>query len=303
MGKRILITGATGFVGSYMLEQLAETNHSVSAISHSANNINGIEQVFAWQEIENIEGPFDCVLHFAGLAHDTKNELVEQAYFDVNVGLTEKLLSQLDKWQTKKFVYLSSIKAMVDSFAEETINENYSCQPTHVYGKSKLAAEKVINDASIKANKYILRPVLIYGPGQKGNLQMLENLADWHIPSPLKKWQNKRSLLYIGNLWECINTIIEKPIDAGTYLIADDNAISTHQLIQFIAIGKKKGMLQLPIPKGLINWVYKISPNKIKQLLDKLLGSLSVDNSKLKKALHWNNMPYTTESGFAALYK
>ena len=192
---------------------------------------------------------------------------------------------------------------MVDSFSDGLINESTDVSPTHVYGLSKLQAEQAIQNHSSAALKYIFRPVLIYGPGQKGNLQLLEKLIDYYCPIPLKNWKNQRSLMYIENLNAVIHACMKKEIDGGIYLLADDQSISTYAIIDQIAKGKNKKVMGFRLPNSFFKFVLRLAPNKIKLMLNKILGSLAVDNQKIKSALQIHRMPFTTQEGFAATYK
>ena len=291
---KILLTGSTGFVGSHLIRVLKD--HELVAISHKADKIQGITKVYSWQEIDEIEGSIDAVVHLAGLAHDTQNKNEESAYLDVNVGLTNKLLNKLSDWNVNSFVYLSSIKAVVDSTSETIVTEEMSSKATHIYGRSKLQAEEAISQSDISCDWYILRPVMIYGEGQKGNLNMLESMVKRGMVFPFKKWQNKRSVLSINNLTYVIESLLMKPIKPGTYFIADDRPVSTIEIIQSIGRGVNTKLRLLAIPNFLIGLCLSIAPKRIKSVANKVLGSLVVDTNKLKGALGITAMPYNTET-------
>jgi nucleoside-diphosphate-sugar epimerase len=303
MDKKILITGASGFVGTHLIEHLNALGYEIDAVSNKTQSILLVERVFTWGNLTTIGGPYNYVIHLAGLAHDTTGKNEEKAYYEVNVGLTAQLLLQLDKWKTEKFIYLSSIKAMVDSFSDDLIDEDSPLMASHVYGLSKQQAENAIQKHASTAKKYIFRPVLIYGPGQKGNLQLLEKLIAWHIPVPFKRWKNQRSLLYIENLNFIIHQCIEKDVATGTYLVADDAPISTYTIIDNIAKGQRKRIIGVGLPNSFYRVLLKIAPNKTKLVLNKILGSLAVDNQKIKAALKIDHMPFTTQEGFVSTYK
>ncbi|MCB9262696.1 MAG: NAD-dependent epimerase/dehydratase family protein [Flavobacteriales bacterium] len=301
MKKNILITGATGFVGKHVLEEFSSQN--VFALSSSVKAIDGVDEVFSWDELDKINRTFDAVIHLAGLAHDTQNKRDEQDYFDVNEGLTKKLLSHCTRWQVRTFIYLSSVKAVVDSTSDDVLDEDSKSTAKGVYGRSKLAAERAIEKSNFNGTKIILRPVMIYGKGQKGNLKALETIVNKGIPYPFGKWDNKRSVLYVKNLTFCIKKLIDNQGESGTYFISDDSPISTTQMLQYIGNGINKKPHLVSIPNGLIRFVRSISPNKVKNILDKVLGSLEVDNMKLLKALNWNKMPYETKESFEKTFR
>lgn len=301
MAKRVLLTGASGFIGRHLVQELE--GYELWAISHSRKSIEGVSHVFAWDKLDNIEGEFEAIVHLAGLAHDTQNQSTEDDYFAVNKGLTKQLLSHCDRLNVKTFVYLSSVKAVVDSTCDEKIDELTPCSPSHVYGRSKLAAEQVIDQTMINAPRVILRPVMVYGPGQKGNLKTLEKLLSLRIPFPFGKWKNKRSVLFVGNLTSCIKTIIEKKPDSGTYFIADDQSVSTVDLLRLIAKGIGVKPLFIPTPNGLIKGLLKLMPARVHAITNKVLGSLEVDNQKLKSALSIEEMPFSTIDGFEKTFQ
>ena len=114
--------------------------------------------LYTWETIETISDSYLAVIHLAGLAHDTQNQRDESDYFNVNVGLTQKLIAQLDKWNVSTFIYLSSVKAVVDSTSSTSITEDAKLTAKNVYGRSKLAAEQAILSSNAYANKIVLRP-------------------------------------------------------------------------------------------------------------------------------------------------
>ena len=144
---KILLTGATGFVGGHVIKQLKE-DYSLYAISSKKTDIEHITKTFSWNEIESIEETFEAVIHMAGLAHDTQNNKDESVYFDVNVGLTKTLLENMKRWNCGQFIYISSVKAAVDSTSIEVLNEDFTSACTNVYGRSKLTAERLILDST-----------------------------------------------------------------------------------------------------------------------------------------------------------
>lgn len=291
---KILLTGASGFVGGHLIAALRDS-YDLHAISQSSRGIEGIEQVYTWEKISVISGPFDAVIHMAGLAHDTQNKREEADYFAVNVGLTEKLLERLNKWNTNTFVYLSSVKAVVDSTSSNVLTEESTSIAQNVYGRSKLEAEQLILASNEVQSMVVLRPVLIYGKGQKGNLNTLHKLIDKGVWFPFKNWVNSRSVLSINNLTSAVQSILKSSIPIGVYFISDDKPVSTVGLLRLIGKGIGKNVSFIGIPNGIIRMMIAVLPKKLKQFTDKILGSLEVDNSKLKSALNIKEMPFRTE--------
>lgn len=300
MANKILLTGASGFVGRHVIQALTE--YELHAISTRSQPIEGIEQQFTWDQLDTIEDQYQAVIHMAGLAHDTSNTHAEQAYFDVNKGLTEKLMAHCTRWNIKSFIYLSSVKAAVDSMSDQVLTEELNLEPSEIYGRSKRAAENVILEDQQDFRKIVLRPVMIYGKGQKGNLSTLEKIIRKGIPVPLKNWHNRRSVLGVKNLTKCIRWSIEKNINSDVYYIADDGAYSTADLITNIGNGIGINPRFIPMPGGLIKLVTNLLPAKYRKITNKVLGNLEVDNTKLKKALNLDQMPISTAAGFKDIY-
>lgn len=299
---KILLTGASGFVGTHVVACLQD-KYELHAISHQAKKINGISTLYTWESIETISDSYFAVIHLAGLAHDTQNKRVEADYFEVNVGLTKKLLAQLDKWNVTTFIYLSSVKAVTDSTSSTLITEETKSTANNVYGRSKLAAEQSIMASSASANKIVLRPVLIYGPGQKGNLNALERLIHKGLWFPFKNWNNKRSVLSVHNLTSIIQVLLKKSIPSGVYFIADDTPVSTVDILNAIGSGSNQNVRFIPIPNGLISFGLSVLPRRLRSFTDKIFGSLEVDNNKLKTALGISTMPNDTSIDLPRSFK
>ncbi len=291
--SKVLLTGSTGFVGKQVVECLSPT-YELHAITTRSTQIEGISKTYQWDSLDTINDSYDAVIHMAGLAHDTQNKRDESEYYDVNVGLTEKILEKLKSWNTSIFVYLSSVKAVVDSTSSEILSEKDISTASNVYGRSKLATEQLILSSKEAQSMVVLRPVLIYGKGQKGNLNTLHKLISKGVWFPFKNWVNRRSVLSINNLTAVIQSNLQTPIPTGVYFVSDDDPISTVRLLQLIGKGFDKKIRFIAMPNGMIKFAIGVLPKKLKSFTDKILGSLEVDNSKLKLALGINEMPYRT---------
>ena len=205
----ILITGIHGFVGSNLVAALKE-RHTLYGLDIVAPAKEGVVKTFAWKDIElesfpmqNLP-PFDAIIHLAGKAHDTKNRAVAQTYFDINTGLTRKIFDFFLETSAKKFVFFSSVKAAADYVVGDVLTEEVVPAPVGPYGESKIKAEDYILDklrienGELKVHSYdnkevyILRPCMIHGPGNKGNLNLLYNVVKKGIPWPLGASPRKR---------------------------------------------------------------------------------------------------------------
>ena len=252
----ILITGIHGFVGSNLVVALKE-HHILYGLDIVAPDKEGVVKTFAWEDIESTSFPmqrlpqFDAIIHLAGKAHDTKNQSVAQAYFDINTGLTQRIFDFFLESTAKKFIFFSSVKAVADSVVGDALREDVIPTPIGPYGESKIAAENYILDKLKNKNEklklhddkkqvYILRPCMIHGPGNKGNLNLLYNVVKKGIPWPLGDFENKRSFTSIDNLCYVVEGLLTKNVASGIYHMGDDEALSTNELIALMceAMGK-----------------------------------------------------------------
>ena len=254
----ILITGAHGFVGSNLVIAL-KGHHSLYGLDIVAPEKEGVVKTFAWKDIEITSFPmqqlpqFDAIIHLAGKAHDTKNHSEAQVYFDINTRLTQKIFDFFLESKAKKFIFFSSVKAAADSVVGDMLREDVIPTPVGPYGESKIAAENYILDklgvengevrVAMQHDKqvYILRPCMIHGPGNKGNLNLLYNVVKKDIPWPLGDFENKRSFTSIDNLCYVMEGLLTRDIASGIYHMGDDEALSTNELIALMceAMGKE----------------------------------------------------------------
>jgi len=319
----VLITGAQGFVGTNLaISFKRESLHQLLFLStHKPLGQKKLDcDFYTWDELNSInKAHIDAIIHLAGKAHDTKDATEEQIYFDVNVGLTKKIFDFFLQSNAKKFVFFSSVKAVADSVKKEWLTEDEEPIPSTPYGRSKLAAEKYLDnklndflakeyDISMNAKHvYILRPCMIHGPGNKGNLNLLYNMVAKGIPWPLGAFENKRSFTSIDNLSFVIKKILNDDIEAGIYNIADDLPLSTNHIIKLIAEIKGEKASILKLNKKIISLIAKFG-DKIalplnSERLKKLTESYMVSNAKLKKQLGVENMPLSAEEGIKITLK
>ena len=299
----ILITGAYGFVGINLSKAIKSVfNRYLIAIDIQKSENNIYDEFFGWNELSRTgSSNIDAIIHLAGMAHDTKNKTVEKTYFDINLGLTQQIFNYFLKSDAKKFIFFSSVKAVADQVCGEQLTEEEEPNPQTAYGKSKLAAENYILSQLLPGNKkvYILRPCMIHGPGNKGNLNLLYKLVQKRIPWPLGGFENKRSYTSIDNLSFVVNQILEKDIKPGVYQMADDEIISTNRLIQLISESRKEKPIIWNLNKKIIQTiailgdVIHLPLNS--ERLKKLTESYVVSNTKLKNALDIENMPFRAE--------
>ena len=319
----ILITGIHGFVGSNLVIALKE-HHILYGLDIVAPEKEGVVKTFAWEDIESTSFPmqrlpqFDAIIHLAGKAHDTKNQSVAQVYFDINTGLTQKIFDFFLESTAKKFIFFSSVKAAADSVVGDALKEDVIPTPIGPYGESKIAAENYILDKlKIKNEKlklhddgkqvYILRPCMIHGPGNKGNLNLLYNVVKKGIPWPLGDFENKRSFTSIDNLCYVVEGLLTKNVASGIYHMGDDEALSTNELIALMceAMGKEphiwkmnKKMMESCAGLGTLLHL-PLNTERLRKLTENYV----VSNEKIKAALGIERMPVRAADGIMKTIK
>lgn len=285
---KILITGAYGFVGTNLCRYLVGKGHECVAldIPNARRDDVPYAAFHTWDELSNIDwAGMDAVVHLAGKAHDLKNVSDPQSYFDINVGLTEKIFNAANG-KVSRFIYFSSSKA---------------ADADTPYGQSKLAAEKFLAGRAI-----VLRPAMIHGPGNKGNLNLLWGIARRGFPWPLAAFANGRSFTSVVNICAAVEALCERG-ENGVYPIADDEMLSTNRLIELMAevCGRKPRLWRLP--KGLMRLAARVGDVLHLPLNTERLGKLTedsfVDNAALKAHLGWAAMPVRAEDGLRETLK
>ncbi|MFP3597584.1 NAD-dependent epimerase/dehydratase family protein [Chryseobacterium sp. SIMBA_029] len=291
----VTITGASGFVGKNLSNFLKDNNYNIQNLSLRNK----------WEINKNTK----TIIHLAGKAHDTANTSQEEEYLKVNTELTKNLFDEFLDSNIKDFIYFSSVKATADTVNGILDEENMSNPQTH-YGKSKLFAEEYLLSKNLPEDKrlFIIRPCMIHGPGNKGNLNLLYKVVEKGIPWPLAAFENKRSFLSIDNLNFLVYEILKnKNVPSGIYNFADDRSISTNDLIKIIgrASGRKSRLWKLP--SGMISSVAKLGDILKLPLnserLKKLTESYEVSNEKIKHVLDIKNLPVSAEDGLLKTIK
>ena len=321
----ILITGIHGFVGSNLVAAL-KGRHVLYGLDIVAPFEEGIVKTFFWKDIKSESlllqtlPHFDAIIHLAGKAHDTKNQSAAQSYFDINTGLTQKIFDFFLKSSAKKFIFFSSVKAAADSVVGDILTEDVIPTPVGPYGESKIKAEEYIlnkltvdsgqltvDNGQLNKQVYILRPCMIHGPGNKGNLNLLYNVVKKGIPWPLGAFENHRSFTSIDNLCYVVEGLLTKDVPGGIYHMGDDEAMSTNELIATMCevMGKKPHIWKMN--KGLmegcagIGTLFHLPLNT--ERLRKLTENYVVSNDKIKRALGIDKMPVTAKEGLIKTIK
>ena len=320
----ILITGIHGFVGSNLVVALRE-HHTLYGLDIIAPEKEGVVRTFSWSDIETTSFPmqhlpqFDAIIHLAGKAHDTKNRSAAQVYFDINTGLTRKVFDFFLESKAKKFIFFSSVKAAADSVVGKMLKEDVIPTPVGPYGESKIAAENYIQSKLKVENGewkvdfykgkqvYILRPCMIHGPGNKGNLNLLYNVVRKGIPWPLGAFENRRSFTSIDNLCYVLEGLLTKEVASGIYHIGDDEALSTNELIALMCetMGQKPHIWRLNrrMMEGCAALGTLLHLPLNTERLRKLTENYVVSNEKIKSALGIERMPVRAADGIMKTIK
>jgi len=284
----VKVTGCTGFVGKNLIPYLSNNSLHIYCIGRN--------------DTEHNLTRCDAIIHLAGKAHDLKKTSNPEEYYEVNYGLTKQLYDAFLQSNAKKFIFISSVKAVADS-VDGILKENYLPNPQTHYGKSKLMAEEYIQSQPLHEGKsyYILRPCMVHGPGNKGNLNLLYQFVSKGVPYPLAAFENQRSFLSVENLCFIIKEIIDrKDIPGGIYNVADDEALSTNDVVSLISQSIGKSPRLLAIPKKLIAFISQLGSMLKLPLNTERLGKLTsnyiVSNKKIKKVLQ-KDFPLSSREG------
>lgn len=306
---RILLTGATGFVGKALCRKLLDEGHSLRAAVWQGEPFpglpNGVEAVTIgsigpdtqWGEMFS---GVDAVVHLAARVHVMKDTASDPlfAYREVNVRGTESLARAAAKAGVKRLVFLSSVKVHGEE-SSRRYTEADTLAPLDPYGVSKLEAEAVLAHVSGETGleTVVIRPPLVYGPGVKANFFKLLGAVAAGYPFPFASVKNARSMVYLGNLVDAIALCLRSPAAAGrAFLVSDGEDVSTPELIRRIAQAMGLAPRLWPLPPALMRLAGKVTGKAA--AVDRLLGSLTVDSGRIRRELGWAP-PFTMSQGLA----
>ncbi|MFB9107998.1 NAD-dependent epimerase/dehydratase family protein [Flavobacterium gyeonganense] len=292
---KIIITGVSGFVGGNLHNYLKTSNVVESLNARYLSN----------QHFE-IDG--NAVIHLAGKAHDLKKVSNPSNYYEANFELTKQLFDGFLASEATVFIFMSTVKAVADR-VKGILNEDEIPNPKTHYGVAKRQAEQYILSKELPKGKrvYILRPCMIHGPGNKGNLNLLYQMTIKGWPWPLGAFDNKRSFLSIENLCFVIKELLENTsVPSGVYQVADDISLSTNELIQLLgeSLGKKTKIWKINADfiKFLAHMGDKICLPLNSERLQKLTENYVVSNSKIVKAIG-KPMPVEARTGLLKTFE
>lgn len=292
MTKRILVTGANGFVGRTLCEQL--TRHAIdyrAAVRHKRREgewqIGDINADTDWSSALD---DCDTVIHLAARVHVMDDRAADPlaAFRAVNVAATEKLVRQAARLGVRRFVFVSSIKVNGESTEDVPFRASDAPAPLDTYGQSKLEAEQALHTISAETGLevVVVRPPLVYGPGVGANFRRLMQLTKAGVPLPLGAVRNRRSLVALDNLVDLLMVCTRHPDAAGrTFLVSDDHDVATPELIRMLAAAMGKRAWLLPVPPRLLAAGAGILGKSA--AADRVLGSLQVDIEQTRSILGW----------------
>jgi len=299
----VLLTGATGLVGKALLTRLRKEFNTELLVRRKPSNS---QTPYYLAEISKNARYYDAlkgkdvVVHCAARVHVMNDKTSDplKEYREVNVNGTLNLAEQAAELGVRKFIFISSIKVNGEHTDTVPFKASDDPRPSDPYGVSKYEAELALLELSrnTKMEVIIIRSPLVYGPGVKANFNSLIRLVVKGIPLPFGAISNnRRSMVYVENLSDfIITTMKHSKKSTGVYLVSDDNDISTKELIDGIAIGLRKNVINIPVPIFLFKLAGKITGKQA--VISRLIGSLQVNIEPSKQFFSWSP-PYTFEDG------
>lgn len=304
----LLITGATGFIGSALVDRLLKDGVNVSAGIRSGKDYESLPPKIRRVQTDlplntaGYTGPLkgvDVLIHLAGRAHVRPDSFVNplQEFRKANVHHTEKLAIQAANSGVKRFIFISSVGVNgAESFRHPFTSEDMPA-PHSPYSVSKYEAEKVLKTVAAKTGMevVIIRPPLVYGPNAPGNFGVLMKWLYLGIPLPFGSICNQRSFVALDNLIDLILICItHRNAVNQTFLVSDGEDVSTTELLCRMALAIKSPTLLIPVPSSLIKFTAVLLGRRY--LAQGLLGSLQVDIEKTRSVLGWTP-PLTLDQG------
>jgi UDP-glucose 4-epimerase len=302
--RKVLITGASGFIGKPMVRALAASGWTVRAASRdpfAIPTMEGVERVALqdlaraadWSQL--VEG-VTHVLHLAGIAH-APGQLPDEVYTRINTDAVGEL-ARAAKGHVERFVLMSSVRAQAGLSADHMISETDKAEPTDAYGRSKLEAERLLAESGVTFT--VLRPAVVYGRGVKGNIASLATLAQTPMPLPFGGLDNRRSLLAIENLAAAIElALTSQDAEGETFLVADSEPISVAEMVTAMREGLGRAPHLLRVPLGGVKRLMATFGKEAEW--ERLSGNFVIDAAKLR-SIGWTPRVKSLE-GLAAMMR
>ena len=304
---KLLVTGANGFVGRAFCAEAVARGLSVVAVTRQATNLHNVQVVSLGNIDANTDWQAtllgcDVVMHLAARVHvmDEHSTKPLQAFLDVNCYATMSLAKQAAAAGVKRFVYVSSIKVNGEFTAIKPFTEENQANPQDSYAVSKWQAEQTLLQLAKETDMevVIIRPTLVYGAGVKANFLSLLNAVNKSLPLPVGSIDNRRSIIYVGNLVDALIASATHLAAAGqTYLVSDGESVSTPNLIHSLekTLGRRCFVFSFPI--SILRFLARLLGKST--AVDRLTQSLQIDSSKIRNELGWKP-PYTMQQGLQA---
>lgn len=300
--SRVLVTGASGFVGEALLGRLTAAGHAVTGISRHSGQAapSGLYGVQRYEDAAPLMAGHTCLVHLAARVHVMNDKEPDPlaAFRAANVTLTENLARQAAGAGVRRFVFISSVKVNGEAtLPGQPFTEQDAVAPQDAYGLSKMEAEQGLRQIAAQTGMelVIIRPPLVYGPGVRANFAALMRTVSRGIPLPLACIDNRRSLVALDNLLDFIVTCIGHPAAANqTFLVSDGEDLSTPELVRRMARAVGRPARLLPVPLWLLQAGARIMGKEDR--LQRLSGNLQLDISKARSLLGWQP-PVTVDEG------
>jgi nucleoside-diphosphate-sugar epimerase len=299
---RVLVTGASGFVGAALCRELLARGHTVRAAVRRLVPPGTVPPRLHQILVPDIAAEFDrralvdgvgTVVHLAAIAH--RSNQIEGELRRVNCDAAVRLAQAA---AGRRFVFLSSVKVHGEDSGSGTYAEDDALNPQDSYGRSKLEAELALNETAARngIELVIIRPPLVYGPEVKANFLRLLGWVDSGLPLPFASVRNRRSLIYVGNLVDAIARFAEHPAARGPFLVSDEESVSTPELVSRIARALERPARLFPAPPALLRAAGMIAGRRDE--VRRLTGNLAIDSFRARRLLDWRP-PYTLDAGLA----
>src|ERR1022692_2463964 len=283
--KRVLVTGASGFIGRPLVAALLRAGYAVRAVTRRQGSFPDSVEAAIIPDFTNpidlnpiLQG-VDIIVHLAGMVHSKVPDTAYSEFDQINWIATQRLAHAAKEAGIDRFIYISSVRAQVGAFAVQAIHEQDEPRPSNQYGRSKLAAEQAVQAVGVPFT--IFRPVVVYGPHPKGNIRTLVRLARSSLPLPVASFTGRRSLLGVDNLISAIIFALNNPVTIGeTYLVADSKPMTIGEILTMLRKIQGRLLSTIYAPQVIVRLLLMMCGRT--DLWSRLSGNMVADTSKLE---------------------